>query len=804
MKTYPYPIELSFFNQPQPVLSVSENTQIFWVSSGTLTLRIYEASTKQFQTYRINSDELFLLNKFSLYTIEPVSAYEAFCFSVFENRFKACISELFSEYFMLKISDTIHIFQLKQYLSRYALCFFKATDASTMLCEALSIQIMSHLIEYFSVENQKKSELSSSDKHQRIVDICRYINLHYTKHLTMDTLAAAFFITPQYLSKLFRDLLHISPFEYIQQVRLSHAVFMLQTTSESLEYIAEVCGFANARSMAHIFQNTMHMLPGVYRKQHNTSPQSGLNTGSTLDTRQALFQKYAASGTFHIPEFQKQTKKTIAAPVQLSTAGTCWKHHYLHTLFLSDARFLLYEQYQRQLKEAHHDFHFTYVHIQTLLSDEMHIYYEDSDGISHMNYADVDNVLDFLYHLGIFPHIIIDNPPTLLIAKGKVSTIEDISKWQFFLSSFIAHCEFRYGKDYVSFWRIGVGIYLNNPSWKYYRSFDELVDFYQTTYRILRTCNPSIRIGSPYFLSNFELPDNELFHFLDQCQLTNTFPDFICLNHHPVTFSHGFELADTQQIFSENPDELSEYLTNFIHLLKKHYSVSIPVLLMSWDFYVGYNYLNDTLYRAVYALKNILDAKDIPVEFCTYSLSDLMGGTPTSTPFFPGGIGLFTLQDMKKPIYYMYQLLRQLGSLYVASGNHYFIARTENSFQIILYHYIHYHNKTAEKNTFDITYQNRYTAFNGASDMEITIPLFCDFATEFYIRETVINHDHGSIYDAWENSGFISLEQQDSINFIHSVSVPFTSSQSENFSNCFYLTRTLQPLEIRLIQLSWH
>ena len=60
MKTYPYPIELSFFNQPQPVLSVSENTQIFWVSSGTLTLSIYEASTEQFQTYKINSDELFL------------------------------------------------------------------------------------------------------------------------------------------------------------------------------------------------------------------------------------------------------------------------------------------------------------------------------------------------------------------------------------------------------------------------------------------------------------------------------------------------------------------------------------------------------------------------------------------------------------------------------------------------------------------------------------------------------------------------------------------------------------------------
>lgn len=804
MTLYPYPVELSFSDYHDHMLSVSECIQIFWVTSGTLVLNIYNSDTGEFETYKVENNCLFLINKFSIYTIDSSYRYEAFYFSIYTERFKSCISDLFFERFILKTTNTIHMQQLKQYLSRYALAYFKATDASKMLCESLSIQIMSHLMEYFSIGTQRSADLSHTDKYKRIIEICQYIHAHYKERLTLDDIASTFFITPQYLSKLYKDLLHISPFEYIQQIRLSHAVFMLKSTSESLETIAEVCGFANTRALTQIFRNTMHILPGVYRKQLWKSNTSAFCTRSTLDTRLTLFQKYALLDTFHIPEFQKRMSKVVAGPIQLAASGSRWKQRFLHTLSLSDARFLLYEQYQRQLKEAHKNFHFTYVHIQTLLSDDMHIYYENPDGISHMNYADADNVLDFLYRLGVFPHLVIDNPPELLLMPGTACTIKDVAKWQFFLSSFIAHCEFRYGKDYVSLWRIGIGIYLGNTSWPFYRSIEELKSFYEITYKIIRSCNTSIRIGSPYFLSNLELPENELFDFIDQCQSSHTLPDFICLNHHPVTFSHGFELADTHQVFCENATELSDYLTRFMQLLKKHSQAFIHVLLMSWDYYAGYNYLNDTLYRSVYALKNILDAQNIPVEFCTYCLSDLMGGTTTSTPFFPGGIGLFTLQDMKKPVYYMYQMLRQLGSMYIASGNLYYITRTENAFQILLYHYVHYQNKANTQNTFDIDYQNRYTAFNDASDIELTIPIFCDFTTEFYIRETIINHDHGSIYDAWEHSGFISLEQQESINFIQSVSVPFTSSQTENFSNCFYLTRTLQPLEIRLIQLSWH
>lgn len=803
MNLYPYPVEVSFFSNEINMLSVSDCIYIFWITSGTMLLNVYNPDTGLFDVHHIKEDQIFLLNQLSLYAIDQASTYEAFKFCIYPDRFKACISDLFSDQFVLNMADTIHLQQLKQLLSRYALCFFKSTDASKMLCESLSIQMMIHLIEYFSAENHTFKNTTPSDKYKRILDICRYINTNYSQHLTMDSLSSVFFITPQYLSRLFKELLHITPFEYIQQIRLSHAVFMLKSTSSSVETIAEACGFANTRAFSQTFRHTMNMLPGAYRKQIVETPASTFAFSTTLDTRHALFQKYASFDTFHMPEFQKKISKINAAPVHLSSTGSRWKQRYLHTLFLSDARFLLYEQYQRQLKEAHKDFHFTYVHIQTLLSDDMHVYYETPDGVSHMNYTNIDHALDFLYQLGIFPNLIIDDLPSKLLAPHKTLVIKDIEKWQFFLSSFIAHCEFRYGKDYVSLWRISIGIYLNNPSWPFYRSFEELVSFYQATYKIIRSSNASIRIGSPYFLSNISLSENELFDFLDICQTTDTMPDYLCLNHHPVSFLHGFELADQTQILSKNPEELTDYLTSLTQLLKKRYPTSMHILLMSTDYYVGYNYLNDTLYRSSYILKNILDAKNIPVEFCTYTLSDLMGGTPTSTPFFPGGVGLFTLQDMKKPVYYMYQLLHQLGSMYIASGNHYFITRTENTFQILLYHYVHYNNKNNTENTFDVSYQNRYTAFNDASDIEITIPVFCDFADTFYIRETVINHDHGSIYDAWEHSGFISLDQQESINFINSVSVPFTSSQTEKFSNYYYLTRTLEPLEIRLIQLSW-
>lgn len=481
-----------------------------------------------------------------------------------------------------------------------------------------------------------------------------------------------------------------------------------------------------------------------------------------------------------------------------------WKKNYLRTLCVSDAVYLLYVQYQNQIREAHRDLHFTYVRLQNLFWDDMHVYFETADGRGHMNFNLIDMVLDFLHSIGLFPHIIIDSIPSQMTEQKKPGNSRVQNKWLDFLHHFITHCELRYEKSYVDLWRISIGIYMEDPSWDYYMNLDDLLLFYRSTYQMIREVNNNIRIGSPWFLSSQNRTDSDLFLFLEQCKKQTVLPDFITFNYFPIMFPETFGFVNTKQIFSRDADDIRNYLDRLKAVLKKRELAQPRLVLVDWNYSIGTNFLNDTLFRAVYTLKNILDNSGQEVEFCTDVLSDFMSGLPTDLQFFPGGIGLFTQQNIKKPIYHMFQMLNRLGAYVVAAGEYYFVTRTENAFQILMYHYVHYNNERSQENTFDILYQNRYLPFANARAVELTIPIYCDYAREFHMIETVINRKHGSAYDIWEQSGFIALEQQESVNFINFASVPFTSSERGEFvDHAYKLTRTLEPLEMRLIELTW-
>ena len=105
MNLYPYPVEVSFFNNEINMLSVSDCIYIFWITSGTMLLNVYNPDTGLFNVHHIKEDQIFLLNQLSLYAIDQTSTYEAFKFCIYPDRFKTCISDLFSDQFVLNMTE---------------------------------------------------------------------------------------------------------------------------------------------------------------------------------------------------------------------------------------------------------------------------------------------------------------------------------------------------------------------------------------------------------------------------------------------------------------------------------------------------------------------------------------------------------------------------------------------------------------------------------------------------------------------------------------------------------------------------
>ena len=96
--------------------------------------------------------------------------------------------------------------------------------------------------------------------------ILRYLEEHFAEDLSLDLLSETFHISKYYLSREFRRLTGSPPMEYVIQLRLSRAAFLLQCTDLPVCQIAEQVGIPNEQYFGKLFKRRNGMTPGQYRK----------------------------------------------------------------------------------------------------------------------------------------------------------------------------------------------------------------------------------------------------------------------------------------------------------------------------------------------------------------------------------------------------------------------------------------------------------------------------------------------------------------------------------------------------------
>ncbi|MDO5417862.1 MAG: helix-turn-helix domain-containing protein [Lachnospiraceae bacterium] len=85
--------------------------------------------------------------------------------------------------------------------------------------------------------------------------IREYVDAHYMDcTMNISSIAESVGMTSRYVSKLFKDQTGNGLLNYINGVRISHAMEMLKNTKKTVDEIAEECGFTNARTFRRNFQ----------------------------------------------------------------------------------------------------------------------------------------------------------------------------------------------------------------------------------------------------------------------------------------------------------------------------------------------------------------------------------------------------------------------------------------------------------------------------------------------------------------------------------------------------------------------
>jgi AraC-like DNA-binding protein len=115
------------------------------------------------------------------------------------------------------------------------------------------------------------SQIQTASRSQALFDAIRdYIDEHYASPLTRESVAQAFYISPNYLSHLFQKTGAVGFNEYLNHTRLEHARMLLKGYDLKVKEIAHACGFVDSNYFCRLFRKNTERSPSEYRRQYHS------------------------------------------------------------------------------------------------------------------------------------------------------------------------------------------------------------------------------------------------------------------------------------------------------------------------------------------------------------------------------------------------------------------------------------------------------------------------------------------------------------------------------------------------------
>lgn len=106
-----------------------------------------------------------------------------------------------------------------------------------------------------------------------------YFHQNYDRVLSRWEIAETIGVSESYLSRVFRQELGVSPWEYLNRYRILQAKRLLSCTSDSIKTIAPKVGFRDPAYFSRVFRKTTGLSPSEYREHPNDSSAQVLYLG---------------------------------------------------------------------------------------------------------------------------------------------------------------------------------------------------------------------------------------------------------------------------------------------------------------------------------------------------------------------------------------------------------------------------------------------------------------------------------------------------------------------------------------------
>lgn len=159
--------------------------------------------------------------------------------------------------------------EIKKLILDLSYTYLKQEEGYEFLCASLVHTIFAWLLKNFGYHIMTDAEKKLSDeKTERINKILAFAQLHYTDKICLSDLAGELGLSPTYLSRFIKSSLNRTFQDYIGELRLTHARYLIRHTDKTLLSICEECGYSNYRYLYKAFMHSYGCSPKHYRTKN--------------------------------------------------------------------------------------------------------------------------------------------------------------------------------------------------------------------------------------------------------------------------------------------------------------------------------------------------------------------------------------------------------------------------------------------------------------------------------------------------------------------------------------------------------
>lgn len=685
-------------------------------------------------------------------------------------------------------------------LSRY----FEKDEKSALDLQALYFQAAHILTSNFLVKaDDTRLNMDDSQDRQRVRRIQNYIQANYQSQISLNNLSDQLYLSNAYLSKYVKKHLGLTFMEYLNNVRLFHAVDELLYTKKNMTHIALDNGFPTSAAFTKAFRDIYGEAPSEYRRkmreqQEPENPEHGLS-----EEESGRIKKYLIFKEQHNEPVVKNQKVCTVDVQQTGKLLTdCHK-----AICVGDAYTVLQSNVQSQLRDLQKAADIKYARMWNIFSREE--CYNEKKGC---NFRKIDQILDFLLENHMKPYLELGHKEVLLNYSAEKFLKEneeienyEVQVYEYIFREFCTHLVNRYGIDEIETWYFEYYNFSNTGATESTGMTEEEGLYYQyfaTIYRILKGISPAIKVGGAGFILGYGTLGCR--SILPIWKKKNLMPDFLSV------YSYQYvAIDDNDKRYGRKSIDI-DYMRNQTEILReviKETGFQVPELHISeWNFTIfNRNVLNDSCNQGAYVLKNCIDMNGEVDLMAYWHALDSYSDYYDADNVLNGDSGMISRDGIRKPSFYAYVFMNRLLPNVIKKDENSIITTNGRDRYVIACHNF---KKLSAQYVF--SEEEKITVETIDNYMENDEPLKLQFRLEnvkdgdYLVKIHMVNKENGSVQDIWKRLQYSKNLARDEMQYLEKSAIPRMEMKNVHVEGgVLELENVLMAQEIRLLDIQY-